>query len=276
VRNTAIYGLYDPRKPKTIFYVGKGLSERADSHWYTFVHGGRAVNKRVLAWFGELRAAGVEAKWRFLETDVPNSKWKAREKFWIAKLTTQTRCNVLAGGNHYPLTPSERAAVGRIGGKIAGKINAAKRGYFSRIARMASHDDKVRAGRIGGRKGGPSSAKTAKANGHGWYALTHAQRSRNGRAGGTKAGRITMARGLGIHNPKWLGVGGRKAKRMRVGIHAPGVAAKASSLGLRKLWSGTTKRQRISLMHPMHVGRGLAHPQCKFCQTTVGVMILTE
>jgi hypothetical protein len=111
VNTTAIYGLFDPRRPRVICYVGKGPARRAESHWRNFVKYGEAVverkleNKRTLAGFVALRTAGVQPRWRYLETNVPLRHWKSREKFWVAywRKRNPNLWNVSDGGNAYPL-----------------------------------------------------------------------------------------------------------------------------------------------------------------------------
>jgi hypothetical protein len=112
MKTTAIYGLFDPREPEVIFYVGKGLARRAACHWKNFRKYGDAVSGNLRRRFESLQATGVEPGWRFLEDNVSLDGWEEREDFWILHWREKNPqlCNVLLGGNQYP--PN----AGRIGG----------------------------------------------------------------------------------------------------------------------------------------------------------------
>jgi hypothetical protein len=169
VNTTAIYGLYDPRQPRMVMYVGKGLAKRAAHHWPEFVKHGTAENKLELAWFEQLRAAGVEPVWHFLETNVPVRRWHSREKAWSAywRERNPNLCNVSKGGNAFP---EECAAIGGriakekglgffapkwrgVGGRIGGRSNVINKTGF------CAPGVATKAGRIGGRIGGRISGR---------------------------------------------------------------------------------------------------------------------
>src|SRR5579862_5194402 len=96
---TCIYGLYDPRYPFTICYVGKGLAKRAQSHWKFFLRTGKAVNARMRNGFERLKAEGITPAWRFLEEDVLD--WEVAERAWIYfwRIFNRDLWNVADGGN---------------------------------------------------------------------------------------------------------------------------------------------------------------------------------
>ncbi len=102
-KTTNIYGLYDPRRPRVVMYVGKGLSGRAASHWRHFLNNSTAVNKLLRAWFQQMKAANAEPRWRIVEV-VPVSRWEERERRWIAawRKRNPRLCNVTRGGNAWP------------------------------------------------------------------------------------------------------------------------------------------------------------------------------
>ena len=101
---TNIYGLYDPRRPHVIMYVGKGMEGRARHHWKLFLAKGVTTNALLRAWFEKLRAAHIEPRWRFIEEGVPDAQWGNRERYWIAwwKERNPGLCNVAPGGNAWP------------------------------------------------------------------------------------------------------------------------------------------------------------------------------
>jgi hypothetical protein len=205
MKTTAIYGLYDPRRPRTIRYVGKGLARRAKEHWKEFLRSGYTVNKRLLAWFKELQAAGVAPCWRFLETGLRN--WVRREQFWIAywRRRNPELCNVLDGGNTFQLKYKERVQISR----IVGRINAEKkRGFCGRTPEQMTAD-------------------------------------------GIKGGRENAENKTGFCAPGVWQKGWRAARKMKVGIFAPGTAVKAARKGAHVT---------------NHVKRGIVHPACKLCR----------
>lgn len=99
---TNIYALYDPRIPDLPFYVGKGLVERAKSHWKAFQRKGGVMNAALHRWFESLKRDGVAPIWQFLEENVAN--WQEAEKDWIAaaRRVNGQLCNVADGGNEFP------------------------------------------------------------------------------------------------------------------------------------------------------------------------------
>jgi hypothetical protein len=123
---TCIYGLFDPRSPGMIMYVGKGLAARAQSHWKKFLVNGDAINFLVRRWLGKLKTEGIEPSWRFLEENVTN--WEERERYWIAYWRDKNPelCNVSNGGNYVRLTAEEKFRASQLGG-LAGGSKGAKR-----------------------------------------------------------------------------------------------------------------------------------------------------
>jgi len=114
---TSIYGLFDPRTPDVIMYVGKGLEKRARSHWKEFSRGSATKNYFLRYWLFKLKGEGIVPGWKFLEENVPVDIWSDREKFWIAywRERNSNLCNIFEGGN----APPESSA--HLGGLIGGK-----------------------------------------------------------------------------------------------------------------------------------------------------------
>lgn len=129
---SSIYGLFDPRFPDVMFYVGKGTLKRVESHWKFFSRNGRAVNRLLARKFEALASDGVQPSYRWLEENVVD--WQSAERKWIAywREINPDLCNVADGGNSWPLDSS------RLGGMIGGRVNAAKPGYFASISNLAS------------------------------------------------------------------------------------------------------------------------------------------
>jgi len=101
---TCIYGLFDPREPWLMMYVGKGRKERTQAHWKDFVRTDRAVNRKLLGWFRRLKSSGVVPSWKFIEENIPVEKWEQRERFWIAEWreVNPKLCNISDGGVRVP------------------------------------------------------------------------------------------------------------------------------------------------------------------------------
>jgi hypothetical protein len=97
-----IYGLFDPRDPQRIMYVGKGAEKRAASHWKLFLRCGKAMNAFLRHWFEKLKAENIQPGWRFLEENVVD--WETAEKNWIVlwRVVNPDLCNVADGGNEWP------------------------------------------------------------------------------------------------------------------------------------------------------------------------------
>src|SRR5208282_5774338 len=150
MKTTAIYGLFDPRNPALIMYVGKGLDNRAQFHWKRFLRNGIAVSMRLRRWFEVMKTDRVEPTWRFLEKDV--LFWQDREKYWISfwREKNSVLCNVVEGGNSWPINAAS------IGGKNNSRENKSRAGRAS--AQWAKdHPEEAfrnrsKAGIIGGRK----------------------------------------------------------------------------------------------------------------------------
>jgi hypothetical protein len=113
---TAIYGLFDPRNPEVVMYVGKGLSQRASQHWKDFLSKGMTTNAPLRLWFNKLRSEGVELGWCFLEENLVD--WENAERKWIAywREKNPELCNVAPGGNSFSLESS------RLGGFTKAKL----------------------------------------------------------------------------------------------------------------------------------------------------------
>jgi len=96
---TCIYGLFDPRSPDVVMYVGKGGEKRAAHHWKEFLAKGTAENAKQRSWFEKLQTEGIEPGWKFLEENVVD--WERAEKKWIIywQLNNPNLCNVRSGGN---------------------------------------------------------------------------------------------------------------------------------------------------------------------------------
>jgi hypothetical protein len=88
---TVIYGLFDPRQPKIICYVGSGRQpDPAANHWNGFCNSGYACNGRLRCWFQKLQKEGYGPQWRMLENvksgytkDGLREAGDAREEYWI-------------------------------------------------------------------------------------------------------------------------------------------------------------------------------------------------
>jgi hypothetical protein len=158
---TAIYGLFDPRNPEVICYVGKGLAKRAAMHWSQFVRHSTACNKNLVRWFAVLRTDGAEPGWCFLEENVPLSMWEEREKFWIAywRQKNPQLCNVTKGGNAWPpeaynkggrnVRRETQVRAGRIGGRATSETTDGRK---SNGGRACPREAAVRGGRNGSRE----------------------------------------------------------------------------------------------------------------------------
>jgi hypothetical protein len=146
---TNIYGLYDPCDPTLPMYIGKGLEKRAQSHWKIFHRTGRAVNALLRRWFEELREAGVEPIWRFIETNV--ATWQESEKEWIAiyKVCNPDLCNVSAGGNQWG---GDHQAFGKLSHTESHRLDpdyyeSRRRGGITNGGRYLTHEGRLKAGR---------------------------------------------------------------------------------------------------------------------------------
>jgi hypothetical protein len=215
MKTTAIYGLFDPRNPDVIMYVGKGPAVRAQCHWRNFINRDTACNGRLLRWFASLLADGVKAQWQFIEKNVTD--WEEREKHWIAHWREKNPqlCNVLDGGNQWPID------AGKLGGRSVQSKYRGTPEYFKwhqkagrkavasgQWASLKTKEHQSSAGRIGGYKqpheakvrGGRNGKREAKSragrNGirtlHERYGGTpeYTEWTRNaGRVGGLKGGR---------------------------------------------------------------------------------------
>lgn len=227
--STSIYALYDPRIPGLPFYVGKGLTKRAQYHWSHFLRTGRAVNALLRRWFKQLFADGVEPSFIFLEENVSN--WQEAEKDWIAasrRINSQL-CNVADGGNCWPIESSS------LGGKIGGRKGGLKGG--KRVHEL--HPDLMKeAGRKGIRRA---------------CELNPGLRSRMGFIGGKVTGSKNISNAWKNSRDKMLAnqravasLGGKIGSKKMHELH-PGVASRHA---LHTRW---------------HVHRGVVNPNCSLC-----------
>jgi hypothetical protein len=215
---TAVYGLFDPRDPYTIWYVGKGLAVRAAHHWKEFLRYDTAENDKEYQWLKKLRADSIIPGWRFLEENVAD--WRRVERRWITywRFENPNLCNVANGGNQPYLSAERRREVSQRACKII--HDAAHR------ADPAYHEAKVRAG-------SPTSAETDGRKSNGAKALqakwggTEEQKNwaRNGGlAGGVKSMSVLNARPI-EERRKWASdagfIGGHKRWHEARGIINP-------------------------------------------------------
>lgn len=91
-----IYGLFDPRCPNVIWYVGKTNNPHNRLQYYRK----DASTTPVYRWFRRLQNEGFEPKLRVLET-CPFAEWKDRERVTIAlhRKKNLLLLNKFAGGN---------------------------------------------------------------------------------------------------------------------------------------------------------------------------------
>jgi hypothetical protein len=152
LKMTGIYGLYDPRLPDIIMYVGKGGESRPVCHWRHFVKTGMAVNALLRRWFAQLEADGVVPGYRFLEENVAD--WQKAERSWVAclRVINPALCNVAHGGNAGSLDGHS------LGGKIGGRVQGCKNVENGHLASLRTKEHQSAAGKIGGRVGGPRCA----------------------------------------------------------------------------------------------------------------------
>jgi len=103
--STQIYGLCDPCTPDVVMYVGKGLPQRAASHWKRFTRNGGAVNVLLRRWLESLQ--GVAPLHLIIEI-CPVENWEDRERFWVARWRglNSNLCNVADGGNAWSIGAS--------------------------------------------------------------------------------------------------------------------------------------------------------------------------
>ncbi|MHB8484067.1 MAG: hypothetical protein ACYDBV_15330 [Nitrospiria bacterium] len=279
VKFTAIYGLFDPRKPALIWYVGKGLNARANSHWRNFLNKNTAVNKKLLQWLIKLQEAGVQPQFRFLEENVPANRWKKWERYHIAKWRklNPKLCNVTAGGNAW----SQDAC--RKGGSLGGrKVFKKKLGIFARLPKKAQKDAQT-----GGRIGGQVSGRNHRLNGTGIFTPGAADKGRQiqkelglgiyapgvRERGGQTSGRNHALNETGFCAPgaadegRRLGgqISGLLAYKNKTGIHIPGIAVTGGRT------QGTRNAENGHLKHILHirwdVNRNIYNSDCKFCRT---------
>lgn len=98
-KTVCIYGLYDPREPEAIRYVGKterSLRERMINHRHNSKSGHCPVNR----WIRKLRRHGISFKWRILE-ECSEDDWIEKEKHHIDKWRRRTGArflNITEGG----------------------------------------------------------------------------------------------------------------------------------------------------------------------------------
>jgi hypothetical protein len=137
-----IYGLFDPRNPLDIRYVGKtnNLARRLMVH-ISYARNPKSIrNLRLLGWMRELLASGIKPKISVLE-ECPMSQWRDRERFWISRFRVQ-------GGHLLNIDD---------GGNGAGFINEETRRRMSEVRLGKKHSAERRRniglGQIGNRRG---------------------------------------------------------------------------------------------------------------------------
>ena len=100
-----IYGLFDPRTPNVIMYVGK--ANNAGKRLRTHIREARNAKcpTRKAKWILSLLAADVHPSVCILET-VTRSNWRSRERYWIAHWRRLNPCmlNLADGGNGMTVT----------------------------------------------------------------------------------------------------------------------------------------------------------------------------
>jgi len=91
-----IYGLYDPRCPDVIWYVGKTNNPYNRLQYYRK----DPSNTPIYRWFRRTQSEGFEPQLRILE-ECSFSKWQEREKFFIALYRKKNLLllNKLSGGD---------------------------------------------------------------------------------------------------------------------------------------------------------------------------------
>jgi len=82
VKTTTIYGLFDPREPAHIRYVGKtvNLKARINAHKGS---ASRGVKNHVYNWVRKLANDGVNFTYKVLEVIPAGGCWEDRERYWI-------------------------------------------------------------------------------------------------------------------------------------------------------------------------------------------------
>lgn len=172
----SIYGLFDPRSPDMVMYVGKGGEKRALSHWKRFVSRGEAQNALQRRWFAQLLTDRVLPVWRFLEENVVD--WQAAERKWIAYWREKNPglCNVADGGNAYPQN------AGIVGARIMHQLYPDIMKKVNSIVHKKGSDGKSilakRRGQLGGSISGPKNARKMRLH------LTFEILSKGGKKGG--------------------------------------------------------------------------------------------
>ena len=97
---TYIYGLFDPRIPDVIWYVGKSNNPHIRFQYHKKAARKENNNSPVQKWFRRLQAEDSEPRFRILET-CPFSEWKERERAMISlhRKKNLLLLNVWDGGN---------------------------------------------------------------------------------------------------------------------------------------------------------------------------------
>jgi hypothetical protein len=99
---TFIYGLYDPRNPIDVRYIGKAndIRLRLEAHASLARNPKSIRNLRLLGWIRRLLSDGIKPRISVLE-ECKISQWRDREKFWIEKsrLERNSILNIDDGGN---------------------------------------------------------------------------------------------------------------------------------------------------------------------------------
>jgi hypothetical protein len=252
MNTTCIYGLFDPRNPDVIMYVGKGLEERAKSHWKNFLSTKKpTVNVILHRWFEQLKTEVVEPGWRFLEENVED--WPTREKHWISYFRGlgQAGCNISAGGDG-----SRDHEFGRKMGKLNGGI-AFRRAWKEDRERMyklsltnLKHTYEIAS--AGGRASGGKAFKRLWETDRERMLLTAKKASDTSKAmgslGASKAGKIG---GKIVHqlHPNLASENGKKRMRIHPNPATPESCSRAGLIGSHNRWHVNTNNPNPKCVH---------------------------
>ena len=96
-----IYGLYHPRRPKIIRYVGKARhAQRRLFQHVSDAFGESPDNIYLAEWLRDLVKAGIVPAVRVLERVSADDSWEEREQYWIARYSTPHLFNIRTGGHN--------------------------------------------------------------------------------------------------------------------------------------------------------------------------------
>lgn len=249
---TNIYGLFDPRQPDVVMYVGKGNERRVTFHWQEFINHRKASNGLLLHWFNQLQADGVRPEWRFLEV-VDDAAWEGAEIKWIAywREHNPKLCNLAKGGN----SPAGKGII-----KNYDVVKALYPDHFSKMGKLGGHK--------GGLKGGPAYHvkyrgtkkyfEDASKGGQISYAIHTDAWNRGAAKAGHKVGSANLKhawahkRDVMINNQRAAASRGGKIGGKRMHALHPGLISRAMFAAMHIRW---------------HVKRNKPNPTCWLCQT---------